>query len=77
MSVVKSKFVKFLEFVSVIAALVIAVLTVKSLSLESILRGKEEPVTLSMTEDGLPEDFIGRMYDIPADILRPGPVENQ
>lgn len=55
----KSKFVKFLEFVSVIAALVIAVLTVKSLSLESILRGKEEPVTLSMTEDGLPEDFIG------------------
>ena len=51
---------KGLEFVAVVLALVISVLIVKNLSVESILKGKEEPVSLSMTEDGLPEDFIGR-----------------
>lgn len=50
---------KVLEFVVVIGALVIAVLVAKELPVESMLRGKEEPVTLAMTEDGLPEDFIG------------------
>ncbi|MCM1182665.1 MAG: hypothetical protein NC337_04735 [Roseburia sp.] len=55
----KSKLAKFLEFVSVIAALVVAVLVVKNLSIESMLRGEEEPVTLAMTESGLPEDHIG------------------
>ena len=50
---------KFLEFISVIIALIIAVLVAKDLPLESLLRGKEEPVTLAMTEGGLPEDYIG------------------
>ena len=50
---------KVLEFVSVIIALIIAVLVAKDLPLESLLRGKEEPVTLAMTEGGLPEDYIG------------------
>lgn len=51
---------KVLEFVAVILALVISVLIVKNLSIESILKGQEEPVSLSMTEGGLPEDYIGR-----------------
>lgn len=55
----KKKLTKFLEFVSVILAIIIAVLVVKDLPLESVLRGKEEPVTLAMTEGGLPEDYIG------------------
>lgn len=50
---------KVLEFVSVIIALIIAVLVAKDLPLESLLRGKEEPVTLAMTEGGLPADYIG------------------
>lgn len=50
---------KFLEFISVIAALVIAVLVAKDLPVESVLRGKEESVTLAMAEGGLPEDYIG------------------
>lgn len=51
---------KVLEFVAVILALVISFLIVKNLSVESMLRGKEDPVSLSMTESGLPEDFIGK-----------------
>ncbi len=50
---------KILEFIVVIVALVIAVLVAKALPVESVLRGKEEPVTLAMTEGGLPEDYIG------------------
>ena len=50
---------KILEFLSVVIGLIIAVLVAKELPVESMLRGKEEPVTLAMTEDGLPEDFIG------------------
>lgn len=55
----KKKLTKFLEFVAVIVSLVIAVLVAKDLPIESMLRGKEEPVTLAMTEGGLPEDYIG------------------
>ena len=55
----KKKVVKFLEFLAVIIALVIAVFVAKNIRIESILRGKEEPVTLEMTEGGLPEDYIG------------------
>lgn len=55
----KNKFVKFLEYAFVIVALIIAVLVAKNLGIESMLRSKEEPITLAMTEDGLPEDFIG------------------
>lgn len=55
----KEKFVKFLEFVMVIISLIVAVLIAKDFGVESMLRGKEEAVTLSMTENGLPEDYIG------------------
>lgn len=50
---------KILEFVVVIVSLVVAVLVAKALPVESMLRGKEEPVTLAMTEGGLPEEYIG------------------
>ena len=55
----KEKFVKFFEFVAVIIALIVAVLVGRDLGIESILRGKEEPVTLAMTEDLLISDCIG------------------
>ena len=55
----KKKIVKFLEFVAVIAAIVIAALVIKNISVESWLMGEEEPVTLAMTEEGLKEDYIG------------------
>ncbi len=55
----KEKFVKFLEFIAVIIALIVAVLVAKDFGIESILRGKEEPVTLAMTEDLLSGDCIG------------------
>lgn len=55
----KNKIAKFFEYASVIVALIIAVLVTKNLGIESMMRSKEEPVTLAMTEDGLPEDFIG------------------
>lgn len=55
----KRKIVKFLEFLAVIVALAIAVFVTKSISLEPLLRGKEEPVSLTMTKSGLPEDSIG------------------
>ncbi|MDE7016496.1 MAG: hypothetical protein K2P65_02825 [Lachnospiraceae bacterium] len=55
----KKKLVKFLEFVAVIVSLIISFFVVKSIGVESILRGKEEQVTLAMTEDGFPEDHIG------------------
>lgn len=55
----KKKFVKFLEFIAVIASLIISFFVVKAISVESILRGKEEPVTLAVAEDGFPEEHIG------------------
>ena len=50
------KFLKILDFVLVIAAIVLAVYVGKNIGLEYLMRGREEPVTLSMTEGGLPED---------------------
>lgn len=55
----KKKLAKALEFIAVVAALVCGVLVGRNIGVESILRGKEEPVTLAMTEGGLPEDYIG------------------
>lgn len=56
-----------LNYVAVIAAIIISTLVVKNIPVESILKGKEEPVTLAMTENGLLEDYIGRQAggDIP------------
>ena len=42
-----------------IASLAVGVLVAEKLPLESMLRGKEEPVTLAMTEEGLQEDYVG------------------
>lgn len=55
----KTKIIKFLEFIAVIAAIIVGILVEENLNIESILRGNEEPVTLSMTEKGLPEEYIG------------------
>lgn len=55
----KKLVVKALEGASVIIALVIGVILMNTISVESMLRGKEEPVTLAMTEDGLQDDFVG------------------
>lgn len=55
----KKLIVKVLEGLSVIVALVIGILLMNTVGVESMLRGKEEPVTLAMTESGLQEDFIG------------------
>ena len=43
------KFLKILDFVLVIAAIVLAVYVGKNIGLEYLMRGREEPVTLSMT----------------------------
>lgn len=56
----KEKIVKALEFIAVIAAILMSTVVIRNISVESILKGKEEPVTLSMTENGLPEDYIGK-----------------
>ena len=63
----KKKLIKVLEFFAVILSLVLAVFVATHLSIESILRKNEEPVTLAMTEGGLPEDYIGKpaAEDIP------------
>ena len=55
----RKKITKFLEFVVVIAALAVGVLVSRNLPIESLLRGKEEAVTLQMTENGLQEDYVG------------------
>ena len=54
------KLIKVLEFVSVIVAIIISVVLARNIPVESILKGMEEPVSLSMTEGGLPEDYIGK-----------------
>lgn len=56
----KGKIVKVLEFAAVIIAIVVGVLVAENLSIESMLRRNEGPVTLSMTENGLPEEYMGR-----------------
>lgn len=56
----KEKFVKFLEFAAVIAAIIVGILVEENLSIESMLRRNEGPVTLSMTENGLPDEYVGR-----------------
>ena len=63
----KKKLVKALEFLAVVVALIIGVLVGKNISLESMLKKNEQPVTLSMTEGGIPEDCIGKpaAEDIP------------
>lgn len=55
----KKMVVKVLEGAAVIVALIIGFFLMNTIGVESMLRGKEEPVTLAMTEDGLQEDFIG------------------
>lgn len=55
----RKKITKFLEFVVVIAALAVGVLVSRNLPIESLLRGKEEAVTLEMAENGLQEDYVG------------------
>lgn len=55
----KKLVVKILEGAAVIAALIVGVFLMNTISVESMLRGREEPVTLAMTENGLQEDFIG------------------
>lgn len=58
--IMKGKIVKVLEFAAVIAAIIVGVLVEQNLSIESMLRRNEGPVTLSMTENGLVEEYIGR-----------------
>ena len=55
----KTKIIKFLEFTAVITAIIVGTLAEENLSIESMLRKNEEPITLSMTEKGLPEEYIG------------------
>lgn len=55
----KTFIVKVLDFVVVIVALIAAGFISKNIGLESILRGKEEPVTLAIAEEGLMDDSIG------------------
>lgn len=54
------RFVRVLEYIAVIAAILISVFVTGILPYETILKGREDPVTLSMTESGLPEDYIGK-----------------
>ena len=51
--------VKILEGAAVIVSLIVGAFLANTIDVESILRGKEEPVTAAMTEDGLQDDFIG------------------
>ena len=55
----KNLVVKTLEGAVVIVALIVGVLLMNTISVESMLRGREEPVSLAVTEDGLQDDFIG------------------
>lgn len=56
----KKKLKNALNYMAVIAAIMIGIFVVKNVPVESILKGKEESVTLAMTENGLLEDYIGR-----------------
>ena len=55
----KDKLIKFLNYAAVIAAILLSIVIEESLPLESMLKGKEEAVSLAMTEKGLPEEYIG------------------
>ncbi len=55
----KKNIVKALEFAVVILAIIAGIIVARNIGVESMLRGKEEPVSLAMTEEGLSEDFIG------------------
>ena len=54
------KVAKAVEFIVVIIALVVGVYVGKTIGVESILRKGLEPVTLAKTEEGLPEECVGR-----------------
>lgn len=58
--IMKEKLVKILEYVAVIAAILISVVVSGIIPYEAMLKGKEGPVTLAMAENGLPEDYIGK-----------------
>lgn len=53
------KIAKVLEFAAVIIGIIAGVFVAKGIGVESMLRGKEEPVSLAMTETGLSDDFVG------------------
>ena len=54
------KLERVLECVAVIAAILISVFVSGILPYETILKGEKDPVTLAMTENGLPENYIGK-----------------
>lgn len=54
------KLIKVLEFVSVAVAILIGAVLAKNIPVESLLKGEQASVSLSMTQSGLPEDFIGK-----------------
>ena len=53
------KIAKVLEVAALIIGIVVGVFVAKGIGVESMLRGKEEPVSLAMTEGGLQDDFVG------------------
>lgn len=55
----KAFIVKALEFIAVIIGLIVGGFFAKNIGLESILRGKEEAVTLTVAEESLMDDIIG------------------
>lgn len=57
------KIEKILNYLAVIVAIFIGIFVVTNISVESILKGKEKAVTLAMTENGLPEEYIGKPAD--------------
>lgn len=59
----KEKIAKILEYIAVIASILIGVIVSDIIPYESILKGQEESVSLTMTEHGLPEDYIGKPAD--------------
>lgn len=59
----KVKIEKILDYAAVIIAIFIGIYVVINLPVEPILKGKQEPVTIAMTEKGLPEDYIGKPAD--------------
>lgn len=63
----KAFVVKVFEFIAVIVGLMIGGFAAKNIGLESILRGKEKPVSLAQAEEGLAEDSVGMLAgaDIP------------
>lgn len=54
------KVAKAFEFIVVILSLAVGIYVGKNIGVESMLRKNLEPVTLAKTEEGLPEECIGR-----------------